>query len=390
MRILYAVCSLGLGHATRSLPLIRALLERGEEVYILSHDGALKLLKRELGDSVKEYIDFPGYPPLERGWGRYDFYLVLFRDLIKTASIIFQERLKAREIVKKYKIERIISDGRYGIFSLSVPSFLISHQLRFMVDFFMELIKIGGELGNGIHFLNFKRILVPDYEEYEGSLSGDLSHNLRFIPKKKVKYIGILSSYKKEGIEEDIDYLFIISGYIKDKKGTLISKLRKEAEDLPGKKVFLLGDPGEEKMVYDEKHDITLYTYVGGEKRVELMNRAKFIISRSGYTTIMDLTELEKNALFIPTPGMSEQMYLGKFHREKGTFYAVDQEKVSLVKDIEMAKRYRGIKGTEKTDKSIERFLSIIYEENAPCNPIKYLKQWPFHKSKNTDKTPIP
>ncbi len=116
------------------------------------------------------------------------------------------------------------------------------------------------------------------------------------------------------------------------------------------------------------------------------MNRAKFIISRSGYTTIMDLTELEKNALFIPTPGMSEQMYLGKFHKEKGTFYAVNQEEVSLVRDIAIARKYRGIKGTEKTDKSIERFFSVIYKKYAPYNPIEYLKQWPFHKINIRDK----
>ncbi len=378
MRILYAVCSLGLGHATRSLPLIKALLEKGESVYILSHGNALNLLKRELGDKVSSYIDFPDYPPLERGWGRHDFYLILFKDLIKTAGIIFQERLKTRELVKKYKIDRVISDGRYGIFSLSIPSFLISHQLRFMVDFFMELIKIGGELGNGIHFLNFRRILVPDYKEYEESLSGDLSHNLRFIPKKKIEYLGILSSYKKLNIEEDIDYLFVISGFIKDKKGSLIMTLREQAKGLPGKKVFLLGDPSEERVVYDEKHNITLYTYVSGEKRVELMNRAKFIISRSGYTTIMDLTELEKQALFIPTPGMSEQMYLGKFHKERGTFYSVEQEKVDLVKDIEIAKKYKGIKGMDKTSVSIEKFLEIIYKEYRPYNPIEYLKKWPF------------
>ncbi len=378
MRVLYAVCSLGLGHATRSLPLIRALIEEGEELYILSYGSALNLLKKELGNEVKEYIEFPDYPPLERGWGKHDFYLILFKDLIKTASIIFQERLKTREIVKKYRIDRIISDGRYGVFSLSVPSFLISHQLRFMVDFFMELIKIGGELANGIHFLNFRKILVPDYSKYEESLSGDLSHNLRFIPKKKVEYIGILSSYKKMDIPEDIDYLFVISGYIQDKKGSLIMTLREQAKALPGKKVFLLGDPSEERMVYDDVHNITLYTYVSGEKRIELINRARFIISRSGYTTIMDLTELEKRALFIPTPGMSEQMYLGKFHKERGTFYSTSQDKVNLIEDLKEAEGYPGIKGREKTSHSVKKFLDIIYKEYKPYNPLEYLRKWPF------------
>jgi UDP-N-acetylglucosamine:LPS N-acetylglucosamine transferase len=36
------------------------------------------------------------------------------------------------------------------------------------------------------------------------------------------------------------------------------------------------------------------------------------IISRSGYTTIMDLATLEKKAFFIPTPGQNEQYILAK------------------------------------------------------------------------------
>ena len=42
------------------------------------------------------------------------------------------------------------------------------------------------------------------------------------------------------------------------------------------------------------------------------LNSSKLIISRSGYTTIMDLAKLEKKAIFIPTPGQFEQLYLSE------------------------------------------------------------------------------
>ena len=46
------------------------------------------------------------------------------------------------------------------------------------------------------------------------------------------------------------------------------------------------------------------------EKLETLINSSELIISRSGYTTIMDLAKLSKKAIFIPTPGQYEQLYL--------------------------------------------------------------------------------
>ena len=64
MKGIYAVCSWGLGHATRSLPVIRKLILEGNELTIISNDRALELLKSELKDSVKEYISIQDYPML--------------------------------------------------------------------------------------------------------------------------------------------------------------------------------------------------------------------------------------------------------------------------------------------------------------------------------------
>ena len=42
------------------------------------------------------------------------------------------------------------------------------------------------------------------------------------------------------------------------------------------------------------------------------IQNSHLIISRSGYTTIMDLAKLEGKVFFIPTPGQHEQIYLAK------------------------------------------------------------------------------
>ena len=163
-----------------------------------------------------------------------------------------------------------------------------------------------------------------------------------------------------------------------DEKTTLVSELINNAKFLNGKKVFLLGNPSEDKIIQDKEHNMIIYSYVSGKQRLELMNRAKFVISRSGYTTIMDLAELNKKALLIPTPGMSEQAYLGKLHKQKGTFYSVRQNEIDLIRDIKIAKEYTGIQTREKTAESINNFLNIIYKKYKPWNPVEYIKKWPL------------
>ena len=49
----------------------------------------------------------------------------------------------------------------------------------------------------------------------------------------------------------------------------------------------------------------------------EYIRGAKFIISRSGYSTLMDLKVLEIKSTLIPTPGQTEQVYLVHLHCAK-------------------------------------------------------------------------
>ena len=58
MKIIYGVCSWGLGHATRSLPVIRKLIQEKNELTIVSHGRSLELLKKELGKNLKYYENF--------------------------------------------------------------------------------------------------------------------------------------------------------------------------------------------------------------------------------------------------------------------------------------------------------------------------------------------
>ncbi len=68
--------------------------------------------------------------------------------------------------------------------------------------------------------------------------------------------------------------------------------------------------------------------------------QSEIIISRSGYSTIMDLVKLRRNAILVPTPGQTEQEYLSGYLMEKKYFYSVRQDDFSLKADIDKASSF--------------------------------------------------
>ena len=69
-------------------------------------------------------------------------------------------------------------------------------------------------------------------------------------------------------------------------------------------------------------------------KQNELLNRAKFVVCRSGYTTVMELVALNKPALMIPTPGQTEQEYLASHYRKTGLFFTANQNGLDLLAEL--------------------------------------------------------
>ncbi len=352
MKILYSLCSWGLGHATRSLPVIRRLVNGSHEVTIYGTGRSLFLLKSELKDSCRFITSTPYPSPYSDKIG------FVFR-FIKTApaiiKIIKEENIEVSKIARDNKIDMILSDSRFGSYSKDIPSYLIFHQLRFIAPLRLLPAEMFTEYYN--HFLqdNFLKIIVPDYEN--NSLSGDLSHNLRYFLKDKVEYVGILSDYEYHDSEKDIDYLFSVSGP-EPTRTVFEENVFSQLKFLKGKIAVSLGKPG--KFTKEVIDGTVIYSYLEKERRDELMNRARMVVSRSGYTTIMDVAELGKKAFFIPTPGQTEQLYLASYLKKAGNFYSTPQRKLMISEDIKKAAKFPGYQPLWKTSKSVENILKVI------------------------------
>ena len=90
------------------------------------------------------------------------------------------------------------------------------------------------------------------------------------------------------------------------------------------------------------------------------MNRAKLVVSRSGYSTILDLAVIGTKALMVPTPGQIEQEYLAEYHNRKGTFYSVNQDNINLGIDVERAEKTTGVTRKCNINETVENIMNII------------------------------
>ncbi len=352
-KVLFGTSAWGLGHATRDLNLIRGLLSRGCDVTIVSTGEALKVLKSELGDSCR-YLDWPDIPTTVAR-SSFRFYVKTTANIPRIIWTWYQEKRRLKQLLQRERFDFIVTDHRNGLVRPDIPSYFITHSPRYIApwrDPFMEGIM---EWFLAKWFSPVHKILIPDDED--GGMSGDMSHKVRFTPKDKLVYLGILSSVHRLDLPQDIDYFITISGP-EPQRSMFAEKVLAQVGNLNGKIVIALGTPGGTAPKLGS--GIEVYPYLNRAQQEEMLNRAKLVICRSGYTTLMELAEIGRQALIIPTPGQSEQEYLAKTLRERGVFYSVNQDKLDLVRDTEIARNYPGYTPHHLTAESVERFLATV------------------------------
>ena len=355
-RVLYGVYHWGLGHATRSLGLIRALLARGDAVTIVIAPGAgMRLLQSELGDAC-EFFPFADTPA---PFSRYPaiFYLRMTAAMPWVLAGYRSEHRLAERLVAERHFDCVVSDSRLGLWSSAVPSYCIFHSIHQRVPFFSSFTQRVTERGQRHLLRGFTKILIPDVAE-NGGLSGWLGHDPDFDwGEGRLVYIGPLSSVPRMDVEQDIDVFFSVSG-IEPQRGLLSDLVLQALPKLSGKIVVTLGCPHDEDQ-YREIAGATVYGYLDRQRQAEMLHRAKLVMTRSGYTTLMELAGLGRKALFVATPGQSEQEYLAKFHRERGYVWSVEQKHLDIPRDLERARAASGIPRMDVSS-SAGNFLAAI------------------------------
>lgn len=307
--ILVAPLHWGLGHATRCIPIVRALLATDYNVLLASDGGALLLLRKEF--PKLSYVTLPSYNITYPKKGAFlKLKLILKAPYIQ--KIVASEKKVIEKLVAEEKIHGIISDNRWGVRSEKVPSVLITHQLNVLSG---STSYISSKMHQNL-IKKFDACWVPDLE---GSinLSGMLGHfkNLLAAP-FPVTYIGLLSRMQKKKVPIVYDILCLLSGP-EPQRTTLEKKLLSVFKNSEKDILIVQG------LVEDEKKEhqignIRVVNFLQSVALEQAINESECVISRSGYTTLMDLAAMEKKAFFIPTPGQFEQEYLAKQLKKAG------------------------------------------------------------------------
>lgn len=299
---------------------MRELVSMGHNVLMGGDNWQNELVSREIPGIT--FIYFPGFSI------RYSsFFPQYLKIIISLPAFLFhtvKEHFILGKMIRQYRIDIIISDSRPGLRNRKIKSVLVTHMLR--IPFPRPFSILENSLLPFIRAVTgkFTFCFVPDLPG-DFNLSGKLSHNLR-IP-ENVRYIGVLSRFGgSTGMKyrkEDYQCVAIISGPSPQKEilTGIIAQVLQKAE---GKSVILGGPAGEEDKKHGDKLTV-IYTSLSEELAEKILS-GKVIVTRPGYTTIMELYSLGRSALIIPTPGQPEQEYLADYLSGRGWFVRTEQE----------------------------------------------------------------
>ena len=334
------VCPLdwGLGHATRCIPIIQSFLNQNCTVIIGSSGSQKVLLQQEFPNLT--FIDLKGYEVEYPKSGSMALKMLL--QLPKINKAIKDEQIWLDKIIDEHHIDLVVSDNRYGLWSEKVKSILITHQLFIKAPFGEQLLEKKAQY----YFDKFNEIWIPDVEG-ENNLSGDLSHK-KPLP-EKFKFIGLLSRFSNKIVTSNVpkscgtyreddnfefDFMAILSGP-EPQRSIFENIILKQISTTNLKGVLIRGLPETNEKLKMENSNIQVFNHLATEEFLTYVQNSKVVISRSGYSTIMDLAVLGKKAILVPTPGQTEQEYLAKYHFEKGLFYTQKQDEF----DLELCRR---------------------------------------------------
>ncbi len=333
--ILVAPLDWGLGHAARCIPIIKELQNYPFRIIIAGDGAVATLLKQEFPQL--EMTPLPGYK-IKYSKSKRWFLLKLLIQFPGVLFSIWREHRWLNKVKQELNVCAVISDNRFGLSNPSIPSVYITHQL---------FVKTGNQFADkvatSIHLnisKNYTQCWIPDYEGKK-NLAGSLSHTVKL--RYKPVYMGCLSRFEKKNDSEiTIELLIVLSG--PEPQRTIFENiLLEQLHGYDGKVMFVRGLPGDNIVppkAASNNNNITIKNHLAAKELNAVMENAALVISRSGYTTIMDLVKLGKKAILVPTPGQTEQEYLAQYLSAQNIFVSLPQKGFMLKDALEKANRF--------------------------------------------------
>jgi len=367
MKVLVAPLDWGLGHATRCVPVVREFLRAGAEVELAVVKANANFF-REVFPDLRQRLA-PSYNIVYPKHG-YNMALWLLKNSVHLNAVMRYEHHFAEEMVKRHGYDVLFSDNRFAFYSKNALSIYMTHQRRIAFPRALAAFERIGVMWHANIMRKFDEVWVPDLEIYPG-YAGSLSHSGATPGEKPMRYVGTLSRFSEMGcapnlmgnapvpvdLERDVDLMSVsefmahspnvewnaapekhtsgnhtlgmraaykvvavVSG-VEPARTQFEQQLREALQQIPGRHMMILGKPSAEQKTWTEGN-IEFHTHLATNDFAEAVKRADFVVSRGGYSTVMDMAELGAKCIFVPTPGQFEQIVLA--HDLSKADYAVE------------------------------------------------------------------
>ena len=329
MKILVAPLNWGLGHASRCVPLVHRFLEQGHEV-ILGGDGeSLTLLRKHFPKQRYVYL-----APLNLRYSKGSRQVgAMLRAMPQLIGWMIKDHAILKAILKEEHIDRIVSDNRFGLYASGSETIYMTHQLHILLpNGWKWLEPLAARLHARI-YTRYNKVWVPDYEEPEKSLAGELSHPTVISNQHSViSYIDPLSRFDQRIPNNQstpsapkYEVVAVLSGL--EPQRTMLEKELLARYQNTEQSVLIVQGLMHRPNTRLKRGKISIVPHMDDAELAAALTGAKHIIARSGYSTIMDLNALglldaEKGNSkvqieLLPTPGQPEQEYLAARFLEK-------------------------------------------------------------------------
>lgn len=259
------------------------------------------------------------------------------RQLPRILWAVRQEHLETSRLVEQEEIRGILSDNRYGCYSSTANSVMLSHQLHLRMP--GQWLAWPANRALSIALSRFDTLWVPDVDQEPG-LAGALSHGAPVHP--DTRYIGILTRMEHYEREIEYDVAVVLSGP-EPQRSILEQRLLDQAITMPHKFIFVQGQTQTKKHYY-VADDVEVVSYLTSRDLNDVLMASKVVVCRSGYSSVMDLAGLNKKAVLIPTPGQTEQEYLAKMLAEQALFVTQHQNALDLDAGIRQLTHTTGLR----------------------------------------------
>lgn len=298
----------------------------------------LMLLRQEFPEIP--FIRFPGYHFSYPASSQ-----MAIKMFLQTPRILLgikKEHQQLDKIITKHGIDLVFSDNRFGLYNKQAFTVFMTHQIQIQTPPSLGFLKPLLYRQNKRFIKRFNECWIPDFEGSQ-NLSGMLSHG-KGLP-ESYHFIGPQTRFNKPAGSKSSRRTFEIVAMLSgpEPQRTMLENILKKEILSSGKKAaMVLGKP---ELSADEtkENNLKIFNHLDAGDLQQLILDSEIIISRPGYSTLMDLSALQKKAIFIPTPGQTEQEYLANHCEQQGLCFWMPQNKFDLNIALEQTAKYHGL-----------------------------------------------